>query len=201
MQEIRHGAASLALSVCAAKVPDELQLGDSVAVNGVCLTVTERRPDGFTADVVHETLLYTALGRLHRGSRVNLERALPVGGRLGGHLVAGHIDGTGTVLSVRRDGSAVWYIIRCDAALLRYLVKKGSVTVDGVSLTVAEVSGETFSVSVIPHTAASTTLSERRAGDLVNVETDCVGKYIEKLLGLSAPESGVTQAYLKKFGF
>jgi riboflavin synthase len=201
VQAVRKSAVSLALTVHAHKILSDMREGDSIAVNGVCLTVTSFSTESFTADVMHETLLYTALGRLHSGSQVNLERAMSANGRFGGHIVAGHIDGTGTILAVRKDDNAVWYTIRAGEDILHYIVKKGSITVDGVSLTVAETAENRFQVSIIPHTAACTTLGLRRVGDTVNLETDCMGKYIEKLLYTPAPQNGATQAYLEKFGF
>lgn len=201
MQAVRKNAASLALTVQAHKVLADMQEGDSIAVNGICLTVTSFSAESFTADVMHETLLYTTFARLHSGSPVNLERAMQANGRFGGHIVAGHIDGTGTILAVQKDDNAVWYTIRAGKDIMHYIVKKGSVAVDGLSLTVAETADNRFQVSIIPYTTACTTLGLCRVGDTVNLETDCMGKYIEKLLQTPAPQNGVTQAYLEKFGF
>lgn len=200
LKGIRRGARSAVLTVEARTVLADVHVGDSIAVNGVCLTVTSFTKDAFTADVMHETLNRSSLGALRVGSRVNLERAMAADGRFGGHMVAGHIDGTGTIVSLRGDDNAVWYTIRTAPGILRYIVEKGSVAVDGISLTVAEVTKDTFSVSVIPHTAASTNLSQRRVGDTVNLENDCVGKYVEKLLGV--PEKGgLSRDMLTKYGF
>lgn len=182
VRSVRRGADSAALCIAARDILPGLKIGDSVAVNGVCLTVTSLASDGFTADVMHETLRRSTLGGLVPGGRVNLERAMRADGRFGGHLVSGHIDGIGTVITVRRDGIAVWYTVSVPQKLMRGLVEKGSVSIDGISLTVAEVTAETFSVSVIPHTAACTTLSEKTSGSRVNLETDLIGKYVEKLL-------------------
>lgn len=179
---IRRGQHSAVLEIQARTVLENTKIGDSIAVNGVCLTVTALRPRGFCADVMHETLNRSTLSRLSISSRVNLERAMPALGRFGGHMVAGHIDGTGTIAHIRRDDTAVWYTIRTAMPLLRYIVEKGSIAIDGISLTVAAVSDTDFSVSIIPHTAAQTTLSLRREGDIVNLETDIIGKYVEKLL-------------------
>lgn len=201
VQAVHRGAASLALTVKAKIVLAQMQIGESIAVNGTCLTVTSFTADSFTADVMHETLLYTTLKCLHSGNPVNLERAMPMDGRFGGHIVAGHIDGVGTILSIQKDDNAVWYTIRAKEEILHYIVKKGSIAVDGISLTVAEISAGRFRVSLIPHTAACTTMGMCRVGDTVNLETDCLGKYIEKLLKTPAPQSGITQAYLEKFGF
>ena len=165
-------------------------LGDSISVNGCCLTVAERDQETFTADVMHETLAKTSLGGLEVGSRVNLERAVTAATRLGGHIVQGHVDGTGTV--VARTPSEHWELVRVGlpAGLARYLVPKGSITVDGVSLTVVDVDdagsgpdGATFTVSLIPETLARTTLGSRQPGDPVNLEVDVIAKYVERLLG------------------
>ncbi|MGW0604553.1 riboflavin synthase [Streptomyces sp. NPDC002644] len=164
--------------------------GDSIAVNGVCLTVVEHEGDQFTADVMAETLKRSSLGALGVGSRVNLERPTPVGGRLGGHIVQGHVDGTGTVLD--RQASEHWEIVRVSlpAELSRYVVAKGSITVDGISLTVVEAGQDFFTVSLIPTTLALTTLGIKRTGDPVNLEVDVVAKYVERLLGADRTEAG-----------
>ena len=201
IRAIRRRARSAVLSIGAAAVLSDLKLGDSVAVNGVCLTASGLDDTGFTADVMHETLDRSSLGKLAPGSRVNLERAMRADGRFGGHMVAGHVDGTGTVRSVRKDDNAVWYTIAAEPKVLRYIVEKGSIAVDGISLTVALVTARDFSVSVIPHTAAVTTLSDRRPGDTVNLENDIVGKYVEKLLGRPAGGGGITRGMLAENGF
>ena len=159
----------------------DLELGESVAIDGVCLTVTERGAAGFEAVAGAETLARTTLERLRSGSRVNLERALRVGDRLGGHFVQGHVDGVGTVSGRRDRGANIEIDVRAPAALARYLVEKGSVAIDGISLTVNQVAGDVFSVALIPHTATETTLASRRAGDRVNLEVDMIAKYVEKL--------------------
>lgn len=202
IRAVRRGAASAVLSIGASEVLSDLKIGDSVAVNGVCLTVTSLDDGGFTADVMHETLGRSSLGALAPGSRVNLERAMPANGRFGGHIVSGHIDGTGKVASVRPDDNALWYTIYAAPELLRYIVEKGSVTIDGISLTVAAVDEVSFSVSLIPHTAAVTTLGKKRAGDTVNLETDIIGKYVEKLLR-PEPErqGGISLEFLAENGF
>lgn len=169
---------------------EDVHVGDSIAVMGVCLTVTDFTATGFTADVMHETLDRSSLGGLSAGSRVNLERAMQMGGRFGGHIVSGHIDGVGTIAAIRRDDTAVWYTVAAPAAILRHIVQKGSIAIDGISLTVAgvdDVAG-TFSVSTIPHTNAVTTLADRRVGDAVNLECDVIGKYVERLMGLAGAD-------------
>ncbi len=200
VRQIRRGRCSAVVEVEARLVTEDLKIGDSVAVNGVCLTVTEKSGRGFQADVMHETLDRSSLAALRPGSPVNLERAMAADGRFGGHLVAGHVDGTGTITQVRRDDTAVWYTIRAEASLLRYVVEKGSVAIDGISLTVAAVTEDSFSVSVIPHTARSTVLGTKRAGDVVNLETDIIGKYVEKLL-MPAGQTGITREFLARYGF
>ncbi|MFI8964468.1 riboflavin synthase [Streptomyces sp. NPDC053493] len=163
--------------------------GDSIAVNGVCLTVVECGDGEFTADVMAETLKRSSLGALEVGSRVNLERPMAVGGRLGGHIVQGHVDGTGTVLE--REPSEHWEIVKVGlpAPLARYVVEKGSITVDGVSLTVVEVGDDWFTVSLIPTTLDLTTLGIKQSGDPVNLEVDVIAKYVERLLGPNAREN------------
>ncbi len=201
---IERGSRSAVLHIRCKEVLEGTRTGDSIAVNGVCLTVTSMGEGGYTADVMAETLNRSSLGTLGPGSRVNLERAMPADGRFGGHIVAGHIDGTGTVQSVDRDETAVWYRISAEPKVLRYIVEKGSVTIDGISLTVAKVTEEDFCVSVIPHTQANTVLSDRRAGDIVNVETDIIGKYVEKLLlpqETPRKKSCLTMEYLAEHGF
>jgi riboflavin synthase len=170
------------LTVRGPHVTEDARLGDSVAVNGCCLTVAERHGETFTADVMRETLDKTSLGALEPGGRVNLERAVTATSRLGGHIVQGHVDGTGSV--VRREPSAHWELVEISLPpdLARYLVPKGSVTVDGVSLTVVAVGDESFTVSLIPETLARTTLGHREPGEPVNLEVDVIAKYVERLV-------------------
>lgn len=204
IRSIRRGTHSAVLCIGAREVLKDLRPGDSVAVNGVCLTATAKAADSFTADVMHETLRRSTLDSLTQGSRVNLERAMPASGRFGGHIVSGHIDGTGIIASLRRDGIAVWFNVRAAPELLRFVVEKGSVAIDGISLTVAEVTADTFSVSVIPHTADETILSQKIPGSAVNLETDILGKYVEKLLRFApqaAHEPDISREFLLKNGF
>ncbi len=201
IQTVRKGAASSSISVLAKKVMEDVHIGDSIAVNGVCLTVTAFSQGGFTADVMHETVNRSSLGSLQTGSPVNLERAMPSNGRFGGHIVSGHIDGTGTVSAIQKDDNAVWYTIKTAPGILRYIVEKGSVAIDGISLTVATVERDCFSVSIIPHTASITTLSNRRVGDTVNLENDCIGKYVERLMGIQQSKHNITADFLTKYGF
>lgn len=187
------------LELSASKVLEGTQIGDSIAVNGVCLTVIRLGEEHFTADVMPETLRRSNLGQLKPGSKVNLERAMAANGRFGGHIVAGHIDGTGKILAMQPEGNAVLVTISATPELLRYVVEKGSIAIDGISLTVAKVSHTDFTVSLIPHTGEETTLLKHRAGEIVNLETDIIGKYVEKLM---QPRSGsVTMELLQQNGF
>ena len=182
VQKIAKGVHCASLVIAAGKIMEDLHVGDSIAVNGVCLTVTEFAKQTFQADVMPETMNRSSLGMLRTGSHVNLERAMPANGRFGGHIVSGHIDGTGVIAEVKREENAVWYTISAGENIMRYIIEKGSVAIDGISLTVAKVTQTTFSVSTIPHTRSATTLGERRPGDLVNLENDIVGKYVEKFI-------------------
>ena len=190
------------LGVKAAKVLEGTKIGDSIAVNGVCLTVTSLQPDGFTADVMAETIRRSSLG--------NLERAMAADGRFGGHIVSGHIDGTGVIRSMIQEENAVWVSIKTSQRILELIVEKGSVCIDGISLTVAKVDDEGFQVSVIPHTGEETILLKKASGDLVNLENDIIGKYVEKLMGIGKKEesklehekkTGITMEFLEEFGF
>ena len=179
--------------------------GDSIAVNGVCLTVTTMDSKSFTADVMAETLRRSNLGNLKVGDWVNLERAMPAEGRFGGHIVSGHIDGTGTIAAMENEGNATWVYIRTSSDILALIVEKGSIAIDGISLTVAKVGMEDFAVSIIPHTSSHTALLKKRTGDVVNLENDIVGKYVERLLGRKAPaeqhKSRITEEFLRENGF
>ena len=191
------------LEIRANTVREDTRLGDSIAVNGVCLTVTGLLRDGFTADVMAETMRCTALGDLKAGMQVNLERAMAANGRFGGHFVSGHIDGVGTVRATRREGNAVWMTVCAPAAILRGIVRKGSIAIDGVSLTVAELEPDCFSVSIIPHTGAQTILLSKRSGDRVNLENDLIGKYVQRFMEpVSGQEkSEITLDFLAEYGF
>ena len=158
IKSINRGQHSAVLTVRAKTVLEGTRIGDSIAVNGICLTVRQLFPDSFAADVMHETLNRSALAQLTVGSAVNLERAMPANGRFGGHIVAGHVDGVGRIANIRKDDTAIWYTIHADPAILRYVVEKGSITIDGISLTVAAVEPTGFSVSTIPHTVRQTNL-------------------------------------------
>ena len=203
LRDIRTGADQARLTVATGLPMAELTLGESIAVNGVCLTVTSFGDGAFFADVSPETMACTSLGNLARGARVNLERALRLSDRLGGHLVTGHIDGQGLIVERRKDGNAWRFKFQTDAAVSAFLVAKGSVTIDGISLTVNEVSEDTFSLAIIPLTLSKTTLQDRNVGDTVNVETDLIGKYVARFLqdGTTVKPQGVTMDLLAKNGF
>ena len=204
IQSIKKGANSAVITIKASTVLGDLHLGDSVALNGVCLTAVSIGKNNYSVDVMHETLRRTNLGELKSGSKA-------ANGRFGGHIVAGHVDGTGTISSMKKDDNAVWITIDTSAAILKYIISKGSITIDGVSLTVAKVDNKSFAVSVIPHTGQNTTLLDKKPGDTVNLENDMVGKYVEKLLQYgSIPDeeeesttekTGITMDFLRQNGF
>lgn len=205
IKNIKRGQHSAVLTIHAKTVLEETRIGDSIAVNGICLTVTRLFPDGFSADVMHETLNRSSLAGLTAGSVVNLERAMPANGRFGGHIVAGHVDGVGHIANIRKDDTAVWYTVLAGPEILRYVVEKGSITIDGISLTVATLDSDSFQVSIIPHTGSETILLGKKAGDVVNLENDIIGKYVQRLLTNPAPEeapqSKVTWEFLAENGF
>lgn len=208
VEQIGKGRDSAVLTIHGKKVLEGTKIGDSIAVNGICLTVTSlsELSGNFSADIMHETLNRSSLAGLTGGSHVNLERAMKADGRFGGHMVAGHVDGVGTIRRIRRDDTAVWYTLQAGEKILRYVVEKGSVAIDGVSLTVARVSETDFSVSTIPHTLRETILQEKKEGDVVNLETDIIGKYVEKLLDFrSGPKqqekSKITRDFLYRYEF
>lgn len=200
VRRIEHGAKGARLTIQAKTVLEDTRIGDSIATNGMCLTVVSMTGDSFSADVMAESLRRSSLGTLQGGSPVNLERAMAANGRFGGHIVSGHIDGTGTIASQKREDNAVWVKIKTPAPLLRYIVEKGSIAIDGVSLTVAAVTDTDFSVSIIPHTGAQTILLGKKPGDPVNLECDVIGKYVEKL---TAPHKtgGISTNFLAENGF
>lgn len=187
IRAIGPAGASGEISIRADKVLEGTEIGDSIAVNGICLTVTGFVPGGFTADVMPETIRRSSLKDAAAGDRVNLERAMAAEGRFGGHIVSGHIDGTGIIRALRKEGNAVWVTIEAGPEILRLVVEKGSIAIDGISLTVAKVTERDFRVSVIPHTGEETTLLKRREGERVNLETDIIGKYVEKLMAGRIP--------------
>ncbi len=200
---IRNGDRSSKIIIKGNKVLEDTKIGDSIATNGVCLTVTKLQEDKFEVDVMAETLRKSSLGSLRIGSKVNLERALSLQTRLGGHIVSGHIDGVGQIVSFVKEDNAIWVTIEATEDILRYVIYKGSITIDGISLTVAYVDKKSFKVSIIPHTASETTLLTKRVSEYVNLECDLIGKYVEKLLGLNVDKkkSNISEEFLKQNGF
>lgn len=199
IRNIKRGNRSVVLEIQANVVLEGTKVGDSIATNGVCLTVTAMTESGFRADVMPETMSRSNLGLLRMGDRVNLERALCLNGRLGGHLVAGHVDGTGRIVGMERDDTAIWITVSAPEQILRYVIEKGSITIDGVSLTVAYADKAVFKVSVIPHTQEETTLTKKKTGDIVNLENDMIVRYVEKLMG--GKEKGLSLEFLRENGF
>lgn len=204
VRNIRRGRNSVALTIGASHIVEGTRIGDSIAVNGICLTVTDMQTDSFSADVMHETMNRSSLASLVAGQRVNLERAMPADGRFGGHIVSGHVDGMGQIADIRQDDVAVWYMIRAEDEILRYVVEKGSIAVDGISLTVAKMRDDSFLVSTIPHTVRNTILQDKKLGDSVNLECDVIGKYVERLMQKAEKDehkSSITMDFLTKYGF
>lgn len=202
IEDINISGKSGSLKIDCSYVLDGVKLGDSISVNGICLTVISFGARFFTVDFMPETLKVTNLWKLERGSRVNLERALKVGDRIGGHIVSGHVDGTGKVilLKVKENATEVW--IEADKSLLKYIIQKGSIAIDGTSLTVAEVSRNGFMISIIPHTKKETTLLGKNVGELLNLECDSLGKYIERLMEFKdADEEKLSVDFLSRNGF
>lgn len=204
--KISKGTNSSKISIKAENILDGVKLGDSIAVNGTCVTVVEFKKNFFTVDVMAETLRMSNLKDLKIGTKVNLERALRLGDRLGGHIVSGHIDGTGKIINIRNEDISTWIDVELSQELLKYVVSKGSITIDGVSLTVAELNKNYFSVSLIPHTKVETILNYKKIGDLVNIECDLIGKYVERMISNSDEKvndksGSVNVEKLKEYGF
>lgn len=203
---IKKGEKSSILSIKANKVIEDVKLGHSICTNGVCLTVTNIYGNIFDADVMAETLRRSNLGELKVGSKVNLERALSAKGRFGGHIVSGHIDGVGKIVSLEKEDNAIWVTIGAKENILQYIVEKGSIAIDGISLTVAYVDDKVFKVSVIPHTGKETILLSKTIEDTVNLECDVIGKYVEKLLTFQSgkkieKKDSINEDFLKENGF
>ena len=205
VEQVIPGMKSSQLIIQGSKVLEDAKVGDSICTSGVCLTVTRLSSQTFSADVMAETMRRSKLGSLKAGSLVKLERALRLDTRLGGHIVSGHIDGVGTITAMEQEDNAVWVTVSAEKDLLRYMVEKGSIAIDGISLTLATVREHDFQVSIIPHTGAETTLLKQHPGDLVNLECDIIGKYVEKLIGLSSPAnasiSTISEDFLRENGF
>ena len=199
VEEVKRGAKSLEISIEGEVIFEDLKIGDSVSTNGVCLTVTSIKDHRFTADIMYETLRRSSLEGLRPGSKVNLERAMAANGRFGGHMVSGHIDGVGTIVEKRPLDIATYYTVQVSQDLTKYMIEKGSIALDGLSLTIVEVGRDQVTVSIIPHTMEATTLGSKRPGDKLNVEVDMVWKYIEKLMTPS--HSGITESFLIEHGF
>ncbi|HBA04573.1 MAG TPA: riboflavin synthase [Clostridium sp.] len=203
---IKKGEKSSILSIKANKVIEDVKLGHSICTNGVCLTVTNIYGNIFDADVMAETLRRSNLGELKVGSKVNLERALSAKGRFGGHIVSGHIDGVGKIVSLEKEDNAIWVTIGAKENILQYIVEKGSIAIDGISLTVAYVDDKVFKVSIIPHTGKETILLSKTIEDTVNLECDVIGKYVEKLLTFQSgkkveKKDSINEDFLKENGF
>ena len=206
IQGIKNSEKSSKIVIKANKVLDKTIVGDSICTNGVCLTVTNISRDTFESDVMAETLRRSNLGLLSVGSKVNLERALSLETRLGGHIVSGHIDGIGEIISLFKEDNATWVSIKASSKILKYVVEKGSIAIDGISLTVAYVDDEIFKVSIIPHTGEETILLKKKQGETVNIECDVIGKYVEKLLGLRVKnevvkKEAISETFLRENGF
>lgn len=206
IKELRTGNGFGNIEIKCRKVLEETKIGDSIAVNGVCLTVCELKDGYFTADIMGETLDKSNLGELRPGSLVNLERALRLSDRLGGHIVSGHIDGSGRIISIEKKDDGTWFTISAGMDILKYVIYKGSITIDGISLTVAYADDEVFKVSVIPHTLENTILVDKTCGSVVNLENDVIGKYVEKLFNNNTDrtqneKSNITMEFLMKNGF
>lgn len=193
------------IRIKAYKILEDMNIGDSIAVNGVCLTVTEFNNNEFTADVMAETMRKTNLGKLTMGDSVNLERAMKANGRFGGHIVSGHIDGVGVIENFKQEKNAVWITVSASQDILKYIVHKGSIAIDGVSLTVAYIDNKVFKVSLIPHTGKETILLKKKVGSLVNLENDIISKYVEKLIKHESNEKenkgSLSMEFLYKCGF
>ena len=188
------------IEITCAKILEDIKIGDSICTNGICLTVTDFAENYFAADVMPETFRKTSLENLNIGGAVNLERAMKVGDRFGGHIVSGHIDGVGKISNIRTDGNAIFINISAESKLLKQIAAKGSVALDGISLTVVDADTENFSVSMIPHTRAVTNFKFKRVGSVVNIETDILAKYIERLMTFKT-SSEITKDFLLENGF
>ncbi|MEH6889668.1 riboflavin synthase [Bacillus sp. JJ864] len=193
---------AMKLTISAETILTDVNLGDSIAVNGICLTVTSFTPTSFTVDVMPETMRATSLQLLSRGWAVNLERAMSANGRFGGHFVTGHIDGTGTIIDKKRSYNAVYYKIQLPNELLRYCLQKGSVAIDGTSLTIFGIDESSITISLIPHTLSQSVIGTKTAGDIVNIECDMIGKYIERFITQpTSKKSSITENFLQDNGF
>ncbi|MCR4715752.1 MAG: riboflavin synthase [Lachnospiraceae bacterium] len=206
VKSINKGKNSAVITIAAKTVVEDTKVGDSIAVNGVCLTATTVNSSYFTADIMHESLDRSSLSNISSGDKVNLERAMSADGRFGGHIVSGHIDGVGTITKIVKDDNAIWYYIDASKDIMKYIVEKGSIAIDGISLTVAKLNADSFAVSCIPHTVANTCLAYKKEGSIVNLETDIIGRYVERMMSFSSDKednnkSSITKEFLLKNGF
>ena len=208
IKSIERHANSIKLTVSANKIMSDMHIGDSIATNGICLTVTSFDSSSYTVDVMPETMMMTNFKNLKVNDAVNLERALPANGRLGGHIVSGHIDGIGTIIRKYNDDKAIRMSLSTSPAILELIVKKGSIAIDGISLTVTDVDSTSFSVSIIEHTQGETTLTSKKIGDTVNLENDVIGKYVQKMFAGSRGNAdsdninkGISLDFLESNGF
>ncbi|MTH52236.1 riboflavin synthase [Bacillus mangrovi] len=204
VERIESSGNMMAYTIKASEVLEDVKLGDSISVNGVCLTVTRFTRTHFTVDVMPETVNASSIKNWKRGTPVNLERAMAAGGRFGGHMVSGHIDGTGSIKSIKKDQNAIYFDIVTDHTITDTLVKKGSIAIDGISLTIFGLNDGFIQVSIIPHTLSQTVLGSKKAGDLVNLECDMIGKYVRKFMKAGEAQgqgSGMTEAFLEMNGF
>jgi riboflavin synthase len=205
IEQIKQSGEAIVMTIASKRLLTDVHLGDSIAVNGVCLTVTSFDKDRFTVDLMPETVRNTSLRQLSRGSRVNLERAMAAGGRFGGHFVSGHVDGIGEILSKHRRDNAIYYEIKVSKELRKYIILKGSIAIDGTSLTVFGVTDDTFTISIIPHTVEETIIGMKGPGDVVNIECDMIGKYIEQFIGQRFEQgknkSTLSASFLEEHGY
>lgn len=205
IERIKQTGNAILMTIASKKLLEDVKLGDSIAVNGVCLTVTSFDKGSFTVDVMPETVKATSLKQLSRGSNVNLERAMAAGGRFGGHFVSGHVDGIGEVIKKQKQDNAIYYEIEVSEALRNYIIMKGSIAIDGTSLTVFGVTDTSFTISIIPHTISETIIGAKGQGDIVNIECDMVGKYIEQFIERrfesKTQKSTLTTSFLEEHGF
>ncbi|KYG30727.1 riboflavin synthase [Alkalihalobacillus trypoxylicola] len=205
IEALQRNGNAMVMTIKASKVIVDVHLGDSISINGVCLTVVSFNHHHFSVDIMPETIYSTSLEGLKKGDEVNLERAMSANSRFGGHIVSGHVDGVGTILSKKREHNAVYFQISVKDRLSRYIIPKGSVAVDGISLTVFDVTDHIFTISIIPHTLQETILGSKQIGDIVNIECDIIGKYVERMLGIKQEEtpstSKLNQTFLEENGF
>ncbi len=201
VKKVSHKSEALEMVIAAKLVLQDIKLGDSIAINGVCLTVTSFNQDDFSVDVMPETFRATVLSTIKIGEKVNLERALAIGGRLGGHFVTGHVDGIGEIMSIESCSNAINYMISCNSDLLKYCILKGSITVDGTSLTIFGLDNNSFKLALIPHTVKNSVLGYKKIGDKVNIECDMLGKYVVNLLKQDTSTAKINQNFLQQHGF